>query len=166
MVVLVAVIVLVLLLVSAAITDLWRRKIYNLQTYPAMACGLILGYAGSGWHGVSISMLGLLAGLTLLLLFYLMGGMGAGDVKLLGAIGALKGASFVTWTMFYTGLVGGMMAFALLIWQGKTIKTLKSTMRFIRHPIQFQKEKEEAEYQYIPYGLAISLGGFWALFTV
>jgi len=99
--------ILILLFLSAAVTDLKWNRIYNLQTYPAMACGLVLGFAAAGVHGALLSFLGLIVGLSLLFVFYMFGGVGAGDVKLLGAIGALKGASFVLWTMFYTGLVGG-----------------------------------------------------------
>jgi len=158
--------ILVLLILSAAITDLKWKKIYNIQTYPAMICGLIIGFAAAGVYGGLIHFLGLVVGLSLLFLFYLLGGVGAGDVKLLGAIGALKGSTFVLYAMFYAGLVGGAMALAIIIWQGNVRQTSKNLVFFMRHPIRAQHELDEQNYQYLPYGFAISVGCFFALFTV
>jgi len=158
--------ILVVLFLSAAVTDLRWNKIYNFQTYPAMACGLILGVASCGMPGLAGRALGLVVGLSLLFLFYLAGGMGAGDVKLLGAIGALKGSSFVLWTMFYAGLAGGVMALGIIIWHGTVRKTLKNTLFFMRHPLRAVEEHDEQEHHYLPYGFAISLGCFFALCTM
>lgn len=155
---------LILLFISSAVTDFLRNKIYNFQTYSAMASGLILWSLIGGWHGTLFSFLGLLVGFTLLFVFYLLGGMGAGDVKLLGAIGALKGAKFVLWTMFYTGLVGGVMGLSLIIWHGKFLKTMKNVFSLIRHPSRPLPEDEAGKY--VPYGVAISVGCLWALLTV
>jgi prepilin peptidase CpaA len=159
--------ILVVLFSSAAVTDLKWKKIYNVQTYPAIACGLILGFAASGLPGLAAHACGLGVGFCLLLVFYLMGGMGAGDVKLLGAIGALKGSTFVVWTMFYTGLVGGVMALSVIIWHGTVRKTLKNLLFFVRHPVRAQQEQDdEQQHHYLPYGFAISLGCFFALCTL
>ncbi|NNL41846.1 MAG: prepilin peptidase [Desulfobacterales bacterium] len=158
--------ILVLLVLTSFITDTTKNKIYNIQTYPSMALGLIFGYATGGGHGILMSFFGLLTGLALLFIIFLAGGIGAGDVKLLGAIGALKGAVFVLWTMFYTGLIGGLMAFALLIWKGKLLSTFKNLFTFLRHPLKAQGNQKPEERMYLPYGVAISLGSMWALFTV
>lgn len=158
--------VLLLLILSSFITDITKKKIYNFQTYPAMVIGLLLGFVSSGGQGVLMSFLGLLSGMGLLFLFFLAGGVAAGDVKLLGAVGALKGSVFVLWTMFYTGLIGGIMAFAYIIWKGKLLSTLKSVFRILRHPVKGRQEEDENMKLYLPYGVAISLGAGWALFTV
>ena len=158
--------ILILLFLSAIVTDLKWNRIYNLQTYPAMAFGLVLGFAAAGTHGALMSFLGLLVGVSLLFVFYLLGGVGAGDVKLLGAIGALKGFSFVLWTMFYTGLVGGAMALAVIIWRGSVRQTLNNLFSFACHPVRFQREQDPQKHQCLPYGLAISIGCFCALCTL
>jgi prepilin peptidase CpaA len=158
--------ILILLFLSAIVTDLKWNRIYNLQTYPAMAFGLVLGFAAAGTYGALMSFLGLVVGVSLLFVFYLLGGVGAGDVKLLGAIGALKGLSFVLWTMFYTGLVGGAMALAVIIWRGSVWQTLKNLVFFARHPLSFQREQDPQQHQYLPYGLAISIGCFCTLCTI
>ena len=157
---------LAVLFVSAALTDIKWQRIYNLQTFPAIVCGLILGFAAGGLRGGLDSFLGLIVGMALLFFFYLLGGIGAGDVKLLGAIGALKGSTFVVWTMFYAGLVGGVMALTVIIWQGTVTETLKNLWFFVRHPVKAQSEESGPEPHYLPYGLAISIGCFLALVTV
>jgi prepilin peptidase CpaA len=155
----------VLLFVSAAVTDLWKRKIYNFQTYPAIVCGLLLWTVNSGWHGLGLSLAGFCTGMAILFLFYLLGGVGAGDVKLLGAIGALKGSSFVLWVMFYTGLIGGIMAFAVIIWKGRVRQTFVNIFTLLRHPVKGLAGGEK-DPLYLPYGLAISLGSFWAFLVL
>ena len=159
-------IILILLAFTSFITDITKKKIYNVQTYPSMALGLILGYTAGGGHGILMSFAGLFTGLALLFIIFLAGGIGAGDVKLLGAIGALKGTVFVLWTMFYTGLIGGVMAFALLIWKGRLLSTFKNLFTFLRHPVKARANQKPEERIYLPYGVAISLGSVWALFTV
>ncbi len=159
-------IILILLALTSFITDITKNKIYNVQTYPSMAVGLLLGYTAGGGHGILMSFVGLFTGLALLFIIFLAGGIGAGDVKLLGAIGALKGSVFVLWTMFYTGLIGGIMAFALLIWKGRLLNTFKSLLKFLRHPVKAHADQKPEERVYLPYGVAISLGSIWALFTV
>jgi prepilin peptidase CpaA len=159
-------IILILLVLTSFITDITKNKIYNIQTYPSMAVGLLLGYTAGGGHGILMSFAGLLAGLALLFIIFLAGGIGAGDVKLLGAIGALKGTVFVLWTMFYTGLIGGIMAFALLIWKGRLLNTFKNMFTFLRHPVKAHADQKPEERVYLPYGVAISLGSIWALCTV
>jgi len=159
-------IILILLALTSFITDITKKKIYNIQTYPSIAAGLLLGYTSGGGHGILMSLAGLFTGLALLFIIFLAGGIGAGDVKLLGAIGALKGTVFVLWTMFYTGLIGGIMAFALLIWKGRLLNTLKNMFIFLRHPVKARADQQQKEHMYLPYGVAISLGSVWALFTV
>jgi prepilin peptidase CpaA len=161
---------LIVLIFSAAVTDFLRKKIYNFQTYPAMIAGLLLGFLYGGWKGGLASAAGLGAGIAILFIFFIVGGLGAGDVKLLGAIGALKGAQFVIWTMFYTGLAGGAVALAVIVWKGTYRQTWMNLSILIRHPLMFMRspgssrtQTDEQALQYLPYGLVISIGCLWAL---
>jgi prepilin peptidase CpaA len=157
--------VLMLLIVSALITDFKYSCIYNWQTYPAVLSALALNFISSGWSGLLWSLSGLAVGFALLIVFYLAGGFGAGDVKLLAAIGALKGVEFVMWTMAYAALVGGIMALSVMIWKGVFWSTLQKSFYLVRHPIRAPKEFSETPQIYLPYGIAISMGCFWALLT-
>ncbi|KIL38366.1 hypothetical protein SD70_26870 [Gordoniibacillus kamchatkensis] len=105
-----------LLAVSAA-TDIKSRKIYNKTLLPAWIAALVLHVWLEGWHGAATSLLGCAAGLGVLLVPYLMGGMGAGDVKLLAVVGAIKGTGFVLLASLGMALLGGVMACAVIAMQ-------------------------------------------------
>jgi prepilin peptidase CpaA len=98
----------------AAVTDIWKFKVYNALTLPLMLGGLIYHSTTSGWVGLANSMLGLLFGFSILLLFHAMGGMGAGDVKLMAGIGAWLGMPLTFYVFIASGLAGGVYAVALL----------------------------------------------------
>jgi prepilin peptidase CpaA len=166
MIILLTHVTLFLLAISAAITDMKRNCIYNWQTYSAIGLGLSLNFLGAGWQGLAWSTGGLAAGFGLLFIFYLSGGFGAGDVKFLAAIGALEGVEFVLWTMVYTALVGGIMAFAVMIWKGVFLKTIKSSFYLMRHPLRAPKKLQKSQQIALPYGLAISIGCCWTFFVL
>ncbi|HNY13549.1 MAG TPA: A24 family peptidase [Candidatus Wallbacteria bacterium] len=94
-------------------TDLKSGKIYNWVTLPAMAGGLLLNFMISGqataYAGLLNSVYGILVALIIFVLPYLIGALGGGDVKLLMAIGALKGYVF----LFYSVLAIGVVSFFL-----------------------------------------------------
>lgn len=98
----------------AAVTDVWKFKVYNALTVPLMVGGLIYHTATAGWAGLATSAMGLLFGFAILLIFYAMGGMGAGDVKLMAAIGAWLGMPMTFYVFIASGLAGGVYAIALL----------------------------------------------------
>src|SRR3954447_17072657 len=99
----------------AVVTDVRSRRISNRLTYPLMALGLAANGLAGGWGGARDSALGWLLGAALLLLPCLLGAMGAGDLKLLAAIGALKGPEFVLHAAVYTALAGGVLALCELV---------------------------------------------------
>src|SRR5687767_15899030 len=102
-------------LLHAVFTDLRARKISNTLTYPVMLLGLLGNLALSGWPGVQHASLGWLAGLGIMLIPFLLGAMGAGDVKLVAAIGAVKGPEFVLIATLYACVAGGLLAIYFLI---------------------------------------------------
>jgi prepilin signal peptidase PulO-like enzyme (type II secretory pathway) len=75
--------------IVAATTDIWKYKVYNWLTFPTLICGLIYWLFAAGLSGVGMSFAGLIVGFGSLVVFYALGGVGAGDVKLLSAIGCL-----------------------------------------------------------------------------
>lgn len=168
-------ILLLLVAIACVYTDLARNKIYNGVTLPALALGLIL--AGlldaevPGIPNLKAAVIAALAGGGLLFVIYLVGGLGAGDVKLMAAIGALSpsmtelpGANwqFVLLALFYTALVGAGIAIGVLIWRGQLLKGLKDSARTL---FTFRaKPREGRPPLTIPYGLAIGVGTIWAWF--
>jgi prepilin peptidase CpaA len=78
--------------IAACIDDLRRRQISNWIPGSAFVSGLVLQTVQHGWRGAGSALLGTLAGAGVFLIFYLLGGMGGGDVKLMAGFGALLGA--------------------------------------------------------------------------
>lgn len=104
------------LIVVATLSDLWSSRIPNWLTLPAAVFGFSLHFAATGVDGGLFSVAGWLAGFSLLVGFYAVGGMGAGDVKLLAACGSLVGASRVLWIGIYSGLAGGVYALCIVVY--------------------------------------------------
>lgn len=108
---------LVALLGVCAWSDLRTGRIYNVVTYPAMAVALLAAALGYG-PSVSASAIGLLVGGGALYVMFAMGWMGGGDVKLMAAVGAIRGYPFVLHALFYSVFAGGVAAALILIWRG------------------------------------------------
>ncbi len=101
---------------TAAITDILYSRVPNWLTLPVTVLALCLHFADAGTHGLLFSAAGWLAGLALLLPFYALGGSGAGDVKLLAAVGALSGTSRLFSIFLYTALFGGVYALGIVVY--------------------------------------------------
>ena len=102
----------------AAVTDLWKFKVYNLLTLPLLLSGLLYYALVRGLPGLEASALGALFGFLVLLPFYLLGGMGGGDVKLMAAVGAWLGLPLTFCVFIVSSLAAGAYAVALLATHG------------------------------------------------
>ncbi|WP_053218318.1 A24 family peptidase [Virgibacillus senegalensis] len=156
---------LLLILLICVITDMKSRKIYNKVIYPSLILAFSFHVAAAGWAGFSHAFLGFLIGFALLLIPYFLGGMGAGDVKLLALIGALKGGEFVFQSFFYIAIVGAVMAIIILLVRRGVLKSVlyyaASLMNGIRLPGGISRGSLTATY---PYGVAIAAGVVLCLF--
>jgi prepilin peptidase CpaA len=147
---------LIMVLFISLYTDMVERKIYNQVTIPAAAAGLLINSVFGGVQGIKISALGLLLGMGVFLIPFIMGGIAAGDVKLLGAIGALKGPGFVIQAALLSTVIGGIIALAILFIRGELLNTLKNLF-FRLSMANFHGEHREIGGAF-PYGAAIFLG--------
>jgi prepilin peptidase CpaA len=95
--------------------DVRTRRIPNWLTFPAALLGLVAATAAHGGTGTIASATGLLVGLALFFPLFALRGLGAGDVKLMGALGAWLGTSLIFGVAFYTSLAGGVLALALIL---------------------------------------------------
>jgi prepilin peptidase CpaA len=102
----------------ACVTDVRSRRIPNALTFGAATLGLIAHASTGGIAGALTSFGGLALGLGLFLPFFLLGGMGAGDVKLLAALGAWVGLADVFWLAMYTSIIGGVLAVTVSLARG------------------------------------------------
>lgn len=104
--------------IVASVTDVWRFKVYNILTFPAMVLGIAyhgLAPQGQGWQ---YGMAGLLVGLGILIVPYAFGAFGAGDAKFVGAIGAWIGVQPLLNALIVGALVSGIYAVGLLLVRG------------------------------------------------
>lgn len=158
---------LITILAVCVITDLKSRKIYNKVIFP----GLLIAFAShmllGGFQDLLSSLIGFVVGFVVLFIPYLMGGIGAGDVKLLALIGALMGSSFVLYTSIYMALAGGFIALVLLVKEKKLWSFLKSLPYILcgsRFGVKISVTEEGSLLSStIPYGVAIAVGAILAL---
>jgi len=144
--------------------DLRTRRIPNYLTLGTAVAGLAYNFMGQGLPGLADGILGMLLGFALLILPYLWGGMGAGDVKALAALGAWLGPQLTLFLFCYMGIAGGVIAVGYLVWQGILWQKIKEGWVFLlnlilcrpdgapgpRSPVQLTDG--------IPYGVAIAVG--------
>lgn len=147
-----------------ATTDVKSRKIPNVLTGPAFLLGLILHVTIDGWHGLWTSFAaGLICGVVFLI-FYLAGGMGAGDVKLMAATGCIAGLTNSAYLLVLTALAGGVMAVALALMRGRLKETFGNMFALAGHHTKKGLEPHpelnvlNANTLRLPYGLAIAAG--------
>lgn len=147
-----------------ACTDIKSRRIPNYLTGPAILAGLLLHASLDGWRGLLTSLAaGLICGI-IFLVFYLAGGMGAGDVKLITAVGCIAGLSSIAYLLILTSIAGGVMGIVFALMRGKLKQTLGNVAALASH------HKEEglkphpdinilnASNLRLPYGVAIAAG--------
>lgn len=162
-------IVLIVMLLVAVIFDLKEQRIPNWLILAALLAALIGHVITGGLLGLLFSLKGFGVGLLLLIIPFMMGGMGAGDVKLLGVVGALQGSTFVLNAFVSMALWGGLMAVILLIGQRQLIKTIRRLLAsaflalFKMNKLQDSVEASNSGVHF-PYALAIALGAISTYF--
>lgn len=112
----VPVVVALVAVLVATVTDLWLFKIHNLLTLPLLASGLV--YHGTT-GGSANSLFGALFGFGALFPFYALGGMGGGDVKLAAGIGAWLGMPLTFWVLVVASLAAGLYSAVLIVTAGR-----------------------------------------------
>ena len=120
-------IVLIALVLIAAWSDIRTRRIPNSITVSGAVAGLVLNSFYGGIHGTVQSLAGAALGVTIFLALYSTGGMGAGDVKLFGAVGAFVGPQALVLVFVFTGLLGGIAALGLALSRGRLRETVART---------------------------------------
>ena len=158
---------LLIVLVICFITDVRERKIYNKILLPALLLAFVWNISTAGLQGIGSSLVGMTAGFLLLLIPYLMKGMGAGDVKLLAVIGAMKGITFVLMTAVYMAIIGGIIAFLLIGWRllrSKQFIALFYRSSLMKYGMKLSLIRSHSSKEAMPYGVAIAFGAIVTLF--
>jgi len=101
---------------AAAFDDLRRNVVSNWINAIALGAGLLYHAIRGGWSGLALALAGALLGFVVFLVFYCLGAMGGGDVKLMAAFGALLGPSGILLAALLAAPAGALMAAACFAW--------------------------------------------------
>jgi prepilin peptidase CpaA len=151
--------------------DLVTYKIPNRLTYTAMAIGLVAQVCLHGWSGLWMGPAGLLLGGAIFLVLYLLRTMGAGDVKLMAAVGAFAGWRAVIEIALYSAIAGGVIALGVAVFKGRLRRTLVNVGHLVKFHAVMGVEShptvnlENPEALRFAYGAAIFVGTLTELLT-
>lgn len=153
-------------LVIAAVIDGWKLKVPNWITFPFIVAGWGYSLAVFGWAGLGWSLLGTAVGLALLLPAYAIGGMGAGDVKLLAGVGAWVGGTVTFYAFCVSAVVGGLMAIGMVLYRRKWAKHkaqffgILTEILVVRSPdrLATMAAERKSTMMLLPYGIPICIG--------
>jgi prepilin peptidase CpaA len=162
-------------LVVAAVIDGLKLKVPNWLTFPMIISGWVYSATLSpwaGWEGLMYSLVGTAVGLMLLLPAYAIGGMGAGDVKLMAGIGAWVWGTVTLYAFAVSAIVGGVIALVMVIshrgWskhQGQ-FWMICSEIMTVKDPEKLSAiaAERKSTMMLLPYGIPIAIGtiGYFA----
>ena len=153
-------------LVTATVIDIKSRRIPNELTAAMVILGMVLAVSGaSGLSGVG-SILGICFGLLLMMPGYTLGATGAGDVKLMAAVGAIVGPALVLSAFIFTAIAGGALALLVAVRRKRLGATLTGTGRLMAAPASASQEiRGASSARRFAYGPAIAIGSMLAVLT-
>jgi prepilin peptidase CpaA len=131
----------------AIVSDLKTYKIKNTITYSFMLAGLLSNFVMEGFKGLVFSLQGIMLPVVCLIVLYMMGIIGAGDVKLLSAVGALMGAGFTSNAIIFSFICGGIIAAFLIVIRRNGIERLKYLLLYIKCSIISMKLVTYADFE-------------------
>jgi len=147
---------------TAGITDFRYRKIPNWLTYPAIPIALLLHWIIAGGHPALLSLAGAAVGLGVLLPFVLLGGLGGGDWKLMGALGAFLEPRRLVPVLILTLMINGIMALTLVLWKKRVGETARNVGRIAAAMFRFRRPGSDisidnSEAEKVPFGIAAAI---------
>jgi prepilin peptidase CpaA len=117
----------------ATVTDVRRRRIPNVLTFSAALAALVFHAVAGGWLGVAWSLAGWLAGALLFFPMFALRGMGAGDVKLLAAVGACLGPAQILIVALVASIAGGVIAVIVATTHGYLRTAVSNVWMLLTH---------------------------------
>lgn len=153
-------------LIVAAVIDGLQLKVPNWITYPMIVSGWIYSTVAFGGEGILYSLLGTVVGLALLMPAYAIGGMGAGDVKLLAGVGAWMWSTSTFYAFCVSAIVGAVIAVGMVLCRGVWDKhraqfwMILNEIKTIKDPEQLAviAADRKGSMMLLPYGIPIAIG--------
>jgi prepilin peptidase CpaA len=149
----------------AAVVDIRTRRVPNWLTFGVAAMGVAMAASHVDGVGVVGAIEGLLVGLLLMLPGHVFGKTGAGDVKLVAALGTLLGPKAIAMAFLYTAIAGGVLAVAVAFRRRRLRETLEGTATLVctggANAVEIEKPSTDNRFAYAP---AIAVGALIAAF--
>lgn len=117
----------------AVFFDVRARRIPNVLTFGAALAAVAYAGVQGGWGGVGTAAAGWLAGAALFFPFFALGGMGAGDVKLLAALGAWLGPGDSVWVAMFAAMTGGVLGLTVALARGYLATAVANVWLMLMH---------------------------------
>lgn len=156
------------LVLSITYTDVRYRRIPNKQVLTILLCGIALNAFFGAWPGFLASLLGMVMAFALMFALHVLGTMGAGDVKLFAAIGAVLGSSLVLQTFLIVAVTGGILAICKMVYMRRAATTMLRVVRLFVGFLPGQtvpRISVPADPNYtLPYAVPICLGSVVSFF--
>ncbi len=159
------------MLVVAAVIDGVERRVPNWLTFPVILAGLIFGAWNNGLSGFGLAFAGALAGLFTLIVPYALNGMGAGDVKMMAAMGAWIGPMLTLKAFVVSAMVGGVIGLTMILCQKHARETLHRLYLSFVNLMLYRDLAVAVPEGYVsstklPYGIPIAIGSIATLFLL
>ena len=155
---LVSTVVLLGLLGVAVVSDLLRHRIPNMLVLLGLALGLVSQTYSGGVSGLSDSLLGMLICFGFFLPMYAVGGMAAGDVKLMAMVGSFLPVHYALWAALFSLIAGGVCGFLIVLFRGQLLQTLGRYWLMVRAHSYLAPASDEVAGKPFPYSIAILIG--------
>lgn len=145
-------------------SDVYMRRIPNVISGVAMMAGVGLNALYFGAAGLLWSLAGLLVAVAVLLFPFALGGIGGGDVKMMGAVGSLLGPTFVLTALSAGMMLGGIIMAVHLLRRGRlreklaAIRTMATAAALTRSLKPLQTNADDVEAVTLPYSVPLGLG--------
>lgn len=148
---------------TAGVTDLRWRRIPNWLTYPAAPLAIALHAIAGGWPEAKVSLEGFGIALAVFLVFFLLRGLGGGDLKLAAALGALVGVHHLVDVIIAVLLINALLAIVLIIAKRRIWRTLRNIGRLVAAFFRLHLPAKDLtidnpEAIKVPFGVAAAIG--------
>ena len=147
---------------AAALIDVRTGRSPNVLTASTALLGVLLAIGG-GTASLSAALIGGAVGLALMTPGYVLGGTGAGDVKLMAALGTLLGPAATVWAFLVSAVAGGVLAIGHAMWRRRLGITMARAVRLAAAPVTTKVEIDaDAPKTRFAYGPAVAVGAITA----
>jgi len=151
------------LTLSAALLDWRSRRIPNWLTMSGLFLGIVVHAVLSGWHGIRFALEGASLGLAVLFPLVLLRGLGAGDWKLIGAVGAMLGPVLLLFVLLGSTFTAGFMAIVQVMRAGRVLRTFRNLWVLMKGFFSFglrthpQISLNNPQLLKLPFGVAVAV---------